>query len=284
MPVFEAKSGENIWEVNAPDMSSAQAAARKIPGVDLQSLMIRLQPAQQAQQAQQAQPKPSLDEDVARSVVSGGATAVNPIAAMGDLANVAQLPLHYFAKAIGVKSPLERQQEIAEKLHADPESTSSLYPYQPTSKMGQYAKSMSTAALSPVSYAGGAGSPLAKLFAALFGGAGAQLGSDITRGSPLGTVIGGTAGALFPGGAAAAARQVSKPLFPVRDPQHAVSAQYLQSKGVNMSAGDLSGRESLRIMERLGQRPGGGESYYPLKTEPLEQYTEAATKIGRAHV
>lgn len=147
---------------------------------------------------------------------------------------------------------------------------------QPQTSVGRYGSAAIEALSNPMSYAGPGGLGL-KLGSAALSGIGAQAGSDLTRGSTLGSIVGGITGAVLPGGAARAARRLNAPT-PIKSPERAANVKILRDEGIEPSAGDVSGRQGVRVAEEMGNRIGGGGSYDTVKDKPLRQLSQAVTE------
>lgn len=95
-----------------------------------------------------------------------------------------------------------------------------------------------------------------------------------TRYEPAARAAGAIGGAFLPN---ALARTISP--FPSVGPEHARAVAVLRNEGVPLTAGDATGRKSLRWAESVANDvPFAGARTTALKTEQLEKFTESALK------
>jgi hypothetical protein len=143
--------------------------------------------------------------------------------------------------------------------------------HEPETTAGRYGASIGEAIGNPASYVGPGGLPL-KIGSAALSGAGAQAGEELT-GSGVGRLIGGVAGGI-PGSVAA----TGSPRVPNIPPRKAPFVQQLRDRGIEPTAGDVTGNRSVKHWEELGDLPMGGGSASRNKEQVAKQFTRAVNK------
>lgn len=180
-------------------------------------------------------------------------------------------------KAAALESSMEGMEDIPSPEQLTKMAGRILPPlHDPTGRAGQYGASIGRALGDPSTYLG-PGGLARKAITGVGGAVGSELGGQLTKDSIAGRVIGGVAGGLVPGAAGGAARRIAAPT-PMRDPARAGSVAILRGRGIEPSAGDISGRGGLRATEELGGRILGGGSYERIKNRPLHELTAAVTE------
>jgi hypothetical protein len=147
--------------------------------------------------------------------------------------------------------------------------------HEPAGFPGRVGASIGRAVTDPMTYMG-PGGIVRKAVTGATGAVGAELGGAMTNDSLVGRVIGGVAGGVAPAATAGTLRRIKAPT-PIRDPAHALAVAHLRSEGIELGAGDFSGRPNVRLLEEMSQRMGGGGRYPELKEQPLRQLTAAVT-------
>lgn len=148
--------------------------------------------------------------------------------------------------------------------------------YQPQTTEGQYARTIAQhapGAALPISRAG----PLARVMTqAVIPGAASETAGQLTRGTeyePLARLGGSVAGGLAP----TAVGRVLSPL--PTSPQRQQAIAVLRKEGIEPTAGDVSGRKSLRYSEStVGDAPFSGGKASAQQEKVSEQFTSAILK------
>jgi hypothetical protein len=117
--------------------------------------------------------------------------------------------------------------------------------HKPETTAGRFGASIGEAVGNPASYVGPGGLPL-KIGSAALSGTGAQAGEELT-GSGVGRLIGGVAGGI-PGSVAA----TSSPRVPNIPPRKAPFVQQLRDRGIEPTAGQVTGSRTIEHLEELG--------------------------------
>lgn len=111
-------------------------------------------------------------------------------------------------------------------------------------------------------------------------GIGSELAGMVSKDNPLARIIGGVAGGVAGGKVAnvgaRGTRAVAEAAQPSVPPERIESVRELQSRGVQPSAGDALGSETIKHLEKLGDWWFGGASYKKLKLQTLGEFTNAA--------
>jgi hypothetical protein len=148
---------------------------------------------------------------------------------------------------------------------------------EPQGMFGRMGASIGRSIGDPGTYIGPAGW-MRKVASGVAGGLGAELGGALTKDSFAGRLIGGLAGGVVPGTAGAVGRRIAAPVPMLRPTERAADIAHLRSRGIEPTAGDFSGRPSVRGAEEMGAQLGGAGSYEAVKAPPLRQFTEAVTE------
>lgn len=143
--------------------------------------------------------------------------------------------------------------------------------YEPKTTAGKYAGSITESIANPISYVGPGGAGIKALLAGL-GGAGGEAGEQLT-GSPWGRIAGGTLASLVPRGAA----RTITPLPISKDRKDMVDI--LRKEGIEPTAGQVSGRKSIKFAESaLGDTLGAGGKTTEKLGKIEDQVTRAALR------
>lgn len=202
-------------------------------------------------------PQPSGWLDFAKSIPRG---VVSGLTGAMALSGQAEAPLSMPPEmAAGVPDPQQAmeltEQYITGQMHK-PETTA-----------GRYGASIGEMLGNPASYIGAGGVP-AKIGLAALGGAGAEAGGELTGQSTLGRIAGGMVGAMSPW----ALTHLGSPAGAI-PAGRAADAAALRARGVEPTAGDVTGSRWIRGAEKMGDLPGGGGSYSRNQETVAKQYT-----------
>lgn len=131
----------------------------------------------------------------------------------------------------------------------------------------------------PISYLGG-GSLLSKILGAGGAGVGADIGERV--GGTTGEVIGAVTGGMLPQSLPAKGKAVGMSLAIDTPANRQAAANYLEKRGVEVSAGQQTGRSAVRKSEsQLGQAAFSGDVAGEQFGRQMRQYTAAAlSEIG----
>lgn len=146
---------------------------------------------------------------------------------------------------------------------------------QPQGRGGEFGKTLGQFLGNPLSYVGPGGF-LGKAATAATAALGSEAAGQATEGTaaePYARIAGGMAGGVVPG---MAARAITP--FPT-SPQRMAHVQNLRAEGIEPTAGDVTGRRSLKFAESaLGDAPGAGGAYTAAREQIGQDYTRAALR------
>lgn len=163
---------------------------------------------------------------------------------------------------------LGTQKDIQREL---PEGINKLPLHKPAGQWGKFGESIGESLGNPASYVGPGGVAGKVAYGAL-GGAGAEAGGMLTGDSLLGRIAGGVTATLAP-------RTLSRVISPTTVPAgRQADVDALRAKGVEPTAGDVTGSARVRGLEEMGNLPGGGRSYSGNQEVVARQYTRALNK------
>lgn len=133
-------------------------------------------------------------------------------------------------------------------------------------RAGRFGETVGEFAGDPLSYLGPGGATRKAITAGL-AGLGSEAAGQATGDAPAARIAGGMLGAGVPN----ALRRITTPL-PI-GPGRTAAVSTLRAQGVEPSAGDITGRRTLRHLEELGDQPLGGGSYTQARERIAGQFT-----------
>jgi hypothetical protein len=232
-------------------------------------------------------PPPSMARsaaDWATSFIRGLAKGTIGLAGLpGDASNLVGQGVLAAGRAIGLPEPPESAKNARGTLlptsetltKSLPEAAQKALEQKAETAGGKYAQSVGEFIPGVI---GGEGSLARKAVQAIAGGAGGEAGAQIAEKiapdyETAARVLGGITGQGLPG-------TVRKAIAPSNiEPERQAAADFLKKKGVDITAGDLSGSKVTKHTEHaLGTSPGSGGAYDAARRNTDKQFTAAALK------